>query len=82
MEAGADASTADMHGAYPIHYAAQMCGGGSNGGVGNGATNGMGNGDAGVGTDARTGLSGEFCVVLYCTYVRYTCSVYVHTYTS
>ncbi|XP_045118026.1 serine/threonine-protein phosphatase 6 regulatory ankyrin repeat subunit A-like isoform X7 [Portunus trituberculatus] len=26
MEAGADASTPDLHGAYPLHYAAQMCG--------------------------------------------------------
>jgi len=26
LEAGADPATADIHGAYPIHYAAQMCG--------------------------------------------------------
>ncbi|XP_037086519.1 ankyrin homolog [Pollicipes pollicipes] len=26
LEAGANASTPDIHGAYPIHYAAQMCG--------------------------------------------------------
>ena len=26
LEAGADAATADIHGAYPLHYAAQMCG--------------------------------------------------------
>lgn len=26
LEAGAEAATADIHGAYPIHYAAQMCG--------------------------------------------------------
>ena len=26
LEAGADPSTADIHGAHPIHYAAQMCG--------------------------------------------------------
>ena len=54
VESGANASTADVHGAYPIHYAAQMCGGG-NGGSGC-SNNGMTNGDA-SGTDARTGLS-------------------------
>ena len=26
LEAGADSATADIHGAYPLHYAAQMCG--------------------------------------------------------
>ena len=26
LDAGANPSTADIHGAYPIHYAAQMCG--------------------------------------------------------
>jgi len=26
LDAGADACTADVHGAYPLHYAAQMCG--------------------------------------------------------
>lgn len=26
VSAGADPSTPDIHGAYPIHYAAQMCG--------------------------------------------------------
>ena len=25
-EAGADLLTSDIHGAYPVHYAAQMCG--------------------------------------------------------
>lgn len=42
MESGANASTPDVHGAYPVHYAAQMCG------VGND-----------MGTDARTGLTGN-----------------------
>lgn len=26
LKCGADPSTPDMHGGYPIHYAAQMCG--------------------------------------------------------
>lgn len=26
LSAGADACTADVHGGYPLHYAAQMCG--------------------------------------------------------
>ena len=26
ISAGADPSTPDIHGAYPVHYAAQMCG--------------------------------------------------------
>ena len=26
LEAGANPSTPDIHGAYPVHYAAQMCG--------------------------------------------------------
>lgn len=26
LEAGAEPCTADLHGAYPLHYAAQMCG--------------------------------------------------------
>ncbi|KAG1690303.1 Inversin-B [Nymphon striatum] len=33
FEAGADTATADIHGAYPLHYAAQMCG--SNSEMGN-----------------------------------------------
>ena len=32
-EAGADLNTADNHGAYPIHYAAQMCGSNSDMGI-------------------------------------------------
>ena len=29
VESGADAGTADVHGAFPLHYAAQMCGSGN-----------------------------------------------------
>ena len=29
LRAGANISTADIHGGYPLHYAAQMCGPGS-----------------------------------------------------
>ncbi len=68
VEAGANASTADVHGAFPIHYSAQMCGsngggGGGGGGTANGDTNGLGGGKADLGggsaADARTGLSGR-----------------------
>ncbi len=51
VEAGAAASTADVHGAYPIHYAAQMCGGG-------GVLHQNGNGDGE--TDTRAGLNGLY----------------------
>lgn len=33
LSAGADPSTADIHGGYPLHYAAQMCGGAGVGGA-------------------------------------------------
>jgi hypothetical protein len=29
VESGADPGTADIHGAFPVHYAAQMCGSGN-----------------------------------------------------
>ena len=29
VESGADPGTADVHGAFPLHYAAQMCGQGN-----------------------------------------------------
>ena len=29
VESGADPGTADVHGAFPLHYAAQMCGSGN-----------------------------------------------------
>ena len=29
VESGADAGTADVHGAFPLHYAAQMCASGN-----------------------------------------------------
>ena len=48
VESGADAGTADVHGAFPLHYAAQMCG--------ESAGNDMGN-------DVRTGLTGALDMV-------------------
>ncbi|RZF43086.1 hypothetical protein LSTR_LSTR001264 [Laodelphax striatellus] len=51
LEAGAEASSPDMHGGYPVHYAAQMCGPGSEPGGGGG-----GGGEKSVGMSVLTAL--------------------------
>ena len=48
VESGADAGTADVHGAFPLHYAAQMCGESAGSDMGN---------------DVRTGLTGALDMV-------------------
>ena len=58
VESGADPGTADVHGAFPLHYAAQMCGSGND--MGNDVRTGLTGADAVI-FDIVQILSGSTC---------------------